>query len=324
MREPNPGAAPRLWTIVLAAGEGKRLRRLTRALHGEDLPKQFAVLQGECSLLQTTVARTSRFSLPEHTVVVVAEEWEALARAQLAGTGVQLVVQPKNRGTGPGLLLPLTFVLSRDPDAVVVVTPADHYVRDVDPLLETVKSAEALARRDGSIVLVGAVPERAETQYGWIVRAPHSDRVARFQEKPLPAVAEELFRTGALWNTFMMVGPAARFWDLGREHLPTQARLLDAYRRAAKGAPAPELLADAYRRMQQADFSSDVLEHADRLRLVELSPCGWSDWGTPTRVMQSLRGSEDHRVLLKRLKARARRPSSETPRSTRPAHPRAA
>src|SRR5689334_7558933 len=97
-----------LWTIVLAGGDGTRLRSLTRALHGEDVPKQFASIQPGESLLQSTLRRVARWSRPEKTVVVVAQERESLARDQIRAFGeFHVIAQPKNVGTGPGIMLPL-------------------------------------------------------------------------------------------------------------------------------------------------------------------------------------------------------------------------
>ena len=107
-----------IWTVILAGGEGTRLRRLTRALHGEELPKQFAFIHGGRSLLQSTIARSERWCAEERSVVVVSREREALARSQLAGKPrIDIVAQPVNRGTGPGVLLPLARVAARDPAA---------------------------------------------------------------------------------------------------------------------------------------------------------------------------------------------------------------
>ena len=240
-------------------------------------------------------------------MVVVAKERETLARSQMhAFHGVDVVAQPRNLGTGPGLLLPLSRVLERDRTAIVVVAPSDHYVRDVEPFVESVKRAETIAQNEDCIVLIGAVPDRAETQYGWILpsREENGRSVSRFHEKPESAFAEELFTTGALWNTFMMVGPAERLWALGREHLPVQTALLDTYRRAIGAPHERDVLASAYERMPAADFSRDVLEKARGLQVVRLPACGWSDWGTPKRVLRSLRGSADFDMLIDRLKAR--------------------
>lgn len=297
---------PGVWTIVLAAGEGTRLRPLTRALHGEELPKQFAVIQGERSLVQTTVARVAGWSPEDQTVVVVAKDREALARRQLEAYGkVDIVAQPSNLGTGPGLLLPLARVMEQDPKAVVVVVPSDHYVQNDEPFVESIERAATIAREKDCVVLVGAVPDRAETEYGWILPSREAeDEISRFQEKPKRTVAEELLATGALWNTFIIVAPGERLWALGKEHLPTQTALLETYGHAIGSPNEREILECLYEAIEPADFSQAVLERARGLRVVPLSPCGWSDWGTPERVLESLRGSADFDALIARLGAR--------------------
>jgi mannose-1-phosphate guanylyltransferase len=101
------GTYDRLWAVVLAAGEGTRLAALTRTLYGTAVPKQFAPLLGERTMLQLTIDRIAPLVPAERTVVVVDQTQESLARAQLEDyPGVLIVLQPGNRGTGPGVLLP--------------------------------------------------------------------------------------------------------------------------------------------------------------------------------------------------------------------------
>jgi mannose-1-phosphate guanylyltransferase len=293
-----------LWTIVLAGGDGVRLRQLTRALHGEECPKQFALIHGGRSLLQSTIARARRWSLPERTVVVVAAEREALAREQLRGYGgVSVIAQPSNRGTGPGILLPLTHVFAQDPLAQVVVLPSDHYVRDEDPFERSIQ--RAVVASGDQIALIGAVPDHAETQYGWIVTAGRlgakRSQVARFSEKPPAPLAERLLREGALWNTFIMVGSARQFWALGCRHLPAPIALFEAYRQTVGTPDEARVISEIYAHMPAADFSKDVLQKASGLKVVPLHECGWSDWGTPERVLESLRHHSDYAVLSRRL-----------------------
>jgi mannose-1-phosphate guanylyltransferase len=228
-----------LWTIILAGGEGVRLRQLTRALHGEECPKQFAMIHGGRSLLQWTVARALRWSEPEHILVVVAAERAAQAQRQLAGQGpVDVVAQPSNRGTGPGILLPLARVMARDPGARVVVMPSDHYVRDEARFEHSIRLASLAS--DDQVALIGAVPDHAETQYGWIVTgrtlaAQRGSVVSHFCEKPPAVLAERLLRQGALWNTFIMAGAA-----YGRRRVPflgTRQRALAGGLRLVRALP---------------------------------------------------------------------------------------
>ena len=294
-----------LWTIVLAGGEGVRLRPLTRALHGEDCPKQFAMIHAGQSLLQATLRRAQRWSAPERTMVVVAREREALARKQVEGLGpIDIVPQPSNRGTGPGLLLPISRILALDPCAHVVVLPSDHYVREAPLFEQSIRDAIDSSRAE--ITLIGALPERAETQYGWIVRrkSPEGltgDVVECFCEKPAATVAEQLFSDGALWNTFVMAGSVRKFWQLACEHLPVLASRFEAYSDAVGTPEEASSLQALYARLPSADFSRDVLERASELRVVALRHCGWSDWGTPERVLESLRDHSDYEALSERM-----------------------
>lgn len=281
-----------------------RLRQLTRALHGEECPKQFAMIHGGRSLLQWTVARALRWSAPERVVVVVAAEREALAHEQLMGQGVEVVAQPSNRGTGPGVLLPLARIMARDPAARVVVLPSDHYVRDEARFEHSIRIASIAS--DDQVALIGAVPDHPETQYGWIVTgrklaAQRGSVVNQFCEKPPAPLAERLLRQGALWNTFIMAGSVRHFWALASRHLPAAAALFERYASAVDGPGEDAVLGQIYQFMPVSDFSRDLLQKARGLRAIPLEECGWSDWGTPERVLESLRHHADYARLSRRL-----------------------
>lgn len=304
------GADDRLWAVVLAAGEGSRLAALTRALYGEERPKQFAALGGSRTFLQQTMDRIAPLVPPERTVVVVGDRHEAVARDQLAGyPGVEIVVQPGNRGTGPGVLLPLCHVLARAPEADVVVFPSDHYVDRPANLVEAVRrglrTAEAVP---AGVVLVGASAERPATDLGWIVPGTATGtpeargwRVQGFVEKPPADAARALLARGALWNTMITVGRAAALWRLLRRRMPRQTRALDPYLALVGRPGASGVLREIYREIAPADLSRDVLEQAPGLGVVVMEDAGWSDCGTPERLFASLAPSR-RRELAARMR----------------------
>jgi mannose-1-phosphate guanylyltransferase len=302
-------AARAPWIVVLAGGDGTRLGSLTHALYGVAVPKQFAVLSGERSLVQETIARASLLAPLDRVMVVVSAHHEALAREQLAPyPGVELVVQPRNLDTGPGLLLPLARIRSREPRARVVFLPSDHHVANPAPLLEALRAAARGPTAD-RVTLVGVVAEQPETEYGWIVRGRRlgsrglGHAVRCFHEKPDGPLARRLWTRGALWNTFISTGPVAAYWALARAHLPAHTGALARYARRIGQTDEPGALAAAYGAMAPANFSRDLLSRARDLAVVPVAGSGWCDWGSPQRVFQSLTGTPHLERLLHRIRA---------------------
>jgi mannose-1-phosphate guanylyltransferase len=307
------------WAIILAAGQGQRLARLTRALYGREVPKQFAALDGEQTFLQQTITRAKRLTPPERMVVVVAEEHGALAREQLAPFGrIKVVEQPRNVGTLPGLLLPLAHVLDEAPRARVVVYPADHHVQRFGPFIDAVERAiSAVDHAPGRTVLVGARADRAATDLGWIMpgrtlsaagdKVDRTDQKVRsvetFIEKPPATTAARLHEAGALWNTLLIALDGATFWDGALEAHPLLAQSFQRYRSGVRTTNEALVRREIYERLPTLDLSRDLLERWAGLAVVEMADAGWSDCGTPERLFECLAGSGGLGMLLGRLGA---------------------
>lgn len=309
------GATRSLWAVVLAAGQGSRMTQVTRLLCGRPLPKQFVPLLSERTLLQETLDRIAPIIPPERTVVVVCESHEDLARAQLREMrGVEIVPQPLDLGTGPGLLLPLCHVLARDPHASVAVFPSDHHLQHPEPLRRAVlEGVIAAARSPAGVALLGAKADRPASDLGWIMPAgPAGDaatRIRRFVEKPAEPMAKLLLSAGGLWNTMVMVGGAPAFWELGLSHLPLQTRAFGPYVQWAS-SPEARLHRDRlYKDLLPADFSRAVLQNAEGLAVVPLVDSGWFDCGTPERLVEWLQKTSDRAGILPRLGPIATRPA---------------
>lgn len=280
--------------IVLAAGEGSRLRSLTTDRGGRSVPKQFCSLRGGRSLFGDAIERARRIVALERVLAVVAaDQREHWAREVRVLRDENVVVQPLNRGTAAGILLPLLAIHERDPEAHVFLLPSDHHVRDEEVLARSMHEAlDGVV--DGGIALLGIEPDAPETEYGWIVpgRARSGwnglQSVVEFVEKPDALGAHELLARGGVWNSFLLAGRVESFLELYARTLPD---LLSAFTSTllAHRTHRPAWIEMLYAAIESHDFSRDVLEPStDALSVVAVAPCGWTDLGTPERVASCL------------------------------------
>ena len=286
-RNPDP------WVIVLAAGSGTRLGALTVDPDGHVVPKQYCSLRGGRSLLLDTIDRALHLTSRDRVVVVVAADHERWWRPQLACLDAEnIVVQPQNRGTTAGILLPLSHVLARDPNAHVAVLPSDHHVDRPAVLQESLRTAlDCLPAQPDKLVLLGITPDSPDTEYGWIL--PNGPQralqpIATFVEKPPLARATVLMDAGAVWNSFLFAGTAATLWQLCARHAPETAVAI------AAAVHIGECSLDAvYATLPTIDFSATVLGRSSAdLLLLRVPHCGWTDLGTPPRVVECVRRIE--------------------------------
>jgi mannose-1-phosphate guanylyltransferase len=291
-----------VWVLVLAGGEGKRLRVLTTEPCGTPVPKQFCSLRGERSLIEEAIDRGAALVDTERICAIVAAEhrrwWsESAAVARLASAN--LIVQPRNRGTAVGILYAALHIAAKDPDATIVLLPSDHHVADESILRESqVAALQAVRRHRSGPVLLGLEPDTADTELGYIVPGDRDSsgcyRVRRFVEKPSITDARSLIQSGALWNMFIVVAALQGLIDLFRPQWGALIAEMRALVAAGQSAGLEGLrglnLAQKYERLPEVDFSRHVLAGQESaLRLMRVRPCGWSDLGTPRRVSEMLR-----------------------------------
>jgi mannose-1-phosphate guanylyltransferase len=225
----NETAVKNRCAIILAAGEGVRLRSFVQRLRGDTLPKQYVKFFGGMSMLQATFKRTERLIPPERIFTVVNQrhfEFAEVTQQLVAQPKMHFVIQPSNRDTAIGLLLPLAHLLEHCPDATVAVFPSDHYISDDHLFMAHVDAGFDIVEEDSAkIILLGISPCAAEPEYGYIVPDEDPDGtlpcgarvVRRFVEKPSPGFAQEIVSRGGLWNTLVMVFKARNFLSYVRE-----------------------------------------------------------------------------------------------------------
>ena len=311
---PEPG----VWAIVLAGGNGERFKELAEKLYGYPRCKQYCAILGGRSMIQHTLARTEYLIPPERTLVVVSEDHREEVLEQLADRHDRTILfQPQNRDTAAGVLLPLTWIARRDPEAVVVILPSDHFVLEEARFMAYVLRAKRLVEMTQSLcVLLGMDAETPETSYGWIEPLNLAERtgvlrVKGFYEKPAPPMAECLYRSGCLWNTLVMVARAATLLQMYKEHLP------DVYRCFHRLAPLlgtveeKDALEEAYATMPAISISHGLLQrNPANLRALRVSGVLWSDWGSPNRVRQTLERIGRLYELASRLAERGYKPEA--------------
>jgi mannose-1-phosphate guanylyltransferase len=282
--------------IILAGGDGTRLRSLTRRLAGDDRPKQFCRLLGSETPLEQTRRRARMLVEPERLLTVVTRAHARFYRDALADVPpASVVVQPDNRGTAPAILLALLRLEAGAPTSPVVVLPSDHYVSDDAAFMARVEGAlETVLVRPDLMVLLGIVPDRPEVEYGWIEPGElvlgawpwPVYRVQQFWEKPGSALAQRLEPRGCFWNSFVIVAHPATLIRLTLDAVPALREAFGALR-ARLGTPwEDEAVRSAYGRLAPVDFSRDVLQRtASQLAVLPVSGLDWNDLGDPPRVL---------------------------------------
>jgi mannose-1-phosphate guanylyltransferase len=293
-----------VWALVLAGGDGNRLRTLTTAACGTAVPKQFCTFDGERTLLEDAIARAAAITSAARTCVVVAAKhrrWWSSLLAQLPKANV--IVQPFNRGTAVGILYPLLHILVRDPHARLVILPSDHYVREETLMQRAARSALKLLVSDTDApILLGLEPEKPDSELGYIVPGERDtdgrETIQRFIEKPPADLARKIIFQGGLWNTFIMVAAGRGLLSLFELRYPDLVKeMRSVVELLAREPKCGAEVSSFYEQLPQIDFSRDVLEVSSAsLRVARVPACGWSDLGTPRRVGETLRRLEPRKL----------------------------
>ena len=287
------------WAVILAGGDGTRLQSMTRAISGDNRPKQFVPVIGGSTLLNQTRQRVALSIEPRRTLIVVTQKhrrfYEPLAHEISPNL---LVEQPVNKGTAPAILYALLRVASKSPKAVVALFPSDHFFADDEEFMSHIDVAvDAVEIQPATVMLLGITPTTPETEYGWIEPQPSIlasaqksiTRVRKFWEKPSLNLATSLMQSGCLWNSFVMVGCVDALLKMTRAAMPELYTALAAITPTFETANEHKALAALYSHIEDSNFSHHVLAvRPGDLMVMRVGDVGWSDLGEPNRVLSAL------------------------------------
>ena len=290
-----------LHAVIMAGGSGTRFWPQSR----RHLPKQLLPLAGPKTMIQNTVDRVGRFISAE-SVWIVTNSGQAVETArQLPEVPAgNILIEPCGRNTAPCIGLAAIHLLKRDPDAEMLVMPADHVIGTKEQFEAGVKGALEIIKQDPkALVLFGVSPDFPATGFGYIERGeplaglPSGYEVASFREKPDRETAEEFLATGKFyWNCGIFVWRAERILEALAEFEPEIHQKLEDLNAALDTPDWEEALNRVFPEMKSISIDYAVLERAPGVRVME-APYSWDDVGS-WEALPRLLGEDDDRNTI--------------------------
>jgi len=283
-----------IYPVVMAGGVGTRFWPLSR----ERFPKQFLDIVGSGSLLENTISRLSPLADPANTYVVTNRiQSDIVSRQAPLIPKENILVEPFGRNTAPCIGLAASWIQRIDPEALMVVSPADHIIRNTEEFLRILRLALQVAEERDALVTIGIQPTHPATGYGYIQiteeeldRNPYRPQgvyqVKTFAEKPNLETAERFVQSGDfLWNSGIFIWKARTILKEIELHLPDLHEQLVPLQ-ASLGEPNyPHVLEQTYGLIRSISVDYGVMEKAGNVFVVK-GEFGWSDVGSWDEVVR--------------------------------------
>ena len=269
------------YVIIMAGGVGTRFWPFSRT----DFPKQFHdVLGTGRTLLQQTVDRFDGVCPIENIYIVTSQEYKGLIKQQIPElTDDQILLEPHRRNTAPCIAYACYKIAARNPNANVVVAPADHIILKEEVFKDTIKVALGATRNEDILVTLGIQPTRADTGYGYIQYIPDKltvKKVKSFTEKPHLELALQFLDSGDfVWNAGIFVWNINAFKKALTEFQPDIAEIFQGGVEHYYLDSEDSFIQRAYQHCGSISIDNGIMEKAANVHVV-LASFGWSDLGT--------------------------------------------
>ena len=287
-----------LYPVIMAGGSGTRFWPLSRHL----FPKQLLRISGEYTLIQQTMRRVIGCAPAANVLISTNAAQADLVRVQLVDWKEDLtngfLLEPEGRNTAPAIALAALEVLTRDPDGLMLVVPADHVVTGQRDFETAVRFASQLAAK-GYLVTFGIKPIRAETGYGYIKPKDNAllgkqgklrgYLVQKFVEKPNAVKAAQYVKAGGyFWNSGMFVWRAATILAEIGLHQPAIMAAMERIKKLRIDSAPKQAIDDVYRQIVSVSIDTGVMERSSKAAVVPVT-FQWSDvgsWGSLDEVAE--------------------------------------
>jgi mannose-1-phosphate guanylyltransferase len=273
------------YAVIMAGGSGTRLWPVSRKKH----PKHILPLLGERTLFQSTLDRLEGLVSSNRILVVTAADQAAELQKQAPRVpAVNFLVEPEPRGTAAVIGLAAVVLQKRDPEAVMLVLPSDHFIRNTDLFQLVIRVAVRVARQD-YLVTLGIRPTFPATGFGYIQRSeplPENFdypvyRVLRFIEKPDEVHARQMLARGDhTWNSGMFIWRVSRIMEEFARQMPPLRTVLDSIADVWGTSNQESVLISAWAGLNVETIDYGVMERAEKVAVLPAGGLDWSDVGS--------------------------------------------
>jgi len=271
--------------VIMAGGIGTRFWPLSR----DDKPKQFLdILNRGTTLIQDTYNRFKGLCPDDNILVVTSDEHKELVIEQLGIRPQNVLAEPERRNTAPCIAYAAFRIFNQDPDAVMVVTPADHHITDTEHFRDTIEESFSFAAENKILLTLGMKPDRPETGYGYIQANTKMEvqgydnlmQVKTFTEKPDHDLARIFLESGDFyWNSGIFIWSARQIIEAFERYLPDIYATFEEYRNSFGTAKEDKIIGRVYSECSSISIDYGIMEKADNV-YVKCVDFGWSDLGT--------------------------------------------
>src|SRR5215208_1771652 len=273
------------YAVIMAGGGGTRLWPISR----KEKPKQLLPLLGKETLFQSTVNRLDKLFPPERILVVTVAEQARQMQVQVPAIPVEnYLIEPFPRGTASVVGLAAAVLKKRDPEAMMAILTADHFIKDKKLFRYLISTAFDVAS-EGYLVTLGITPTFPSTGYGYIEQGEPLDgeyeypvyKVERFKEKPDQETAEQLLRAGDhSWNSGMFVWKVDTILSEIERQMPELSETIRVIADAWDSENRDDVVVPRWTTLKSRTIDYGIMEKAERVAVLPAGGLGWSDVGS--------------------------------------------